>query len=173
MTNRRRNLLILVSMVALLAAAVAVIATQKTRLGLDLRGGVELVYEARPTPKVPKVTPQAVDDAISTIRRRTDALGVSEPEIQRSGSNQITVALPDVANAQRAIDQVGTTAQLQFYDWEPNLILKDGRGTSRLLDALREQSTSAQERPEPSPYEAVQLATKAKPVAEPTDLPPE
>src|SRR5829696_7860272 len=172
MTNRRRNLLILASMVALLAAAVAVIATQKTRLGLDLRGGVELVYEARPTPKVPKVTPQAVDDAISTIRRRTDALGVAEPEIQRSGSNQVTVALPDVDNAQRAIEQVGTTAQLQFYDWEPNLILPNKGGTIRLLDAVRSQSTTAQERPEPSLYEAVRLAQKAKPLPEATDVPP-
>ncbi len=137
------------------------------------RGGVELVYEARPTPKVPEVTPQAVEDAISTIRRRTDALGVAEPEIQRSGTNQITVALPDVENAERAIDQVGTTAQLQFYDWEPNLIVSDGeKGTVRLLEAIQAQSSEAQERPQPSLFEAVQLATKAKPLAEETDLPP-
>src|SRR5215204_584154 len=157
MTNRRRNLLILVSMVALLAAALAVIATQKTRLGLDLRGGVELVYEARPTPKVPKVTPQAVDDAISTIRRRTDALGVAEPEIQRSGSNQITVALPDVDNAQRAIEQVGTTAQLQFYDWEPNVL--GGRGADSPFSGLK------------ALFQATEVASKQKPKAEATDVP--
>ena len=172
MTDRRRNLAILAAVVALLGAAIAVIATQSTRLGLDLRGGVELVYEARPTPKVPKVTPQAVDDAIATIRRRTDAPGGAEPEIQRSGANQITVALPDVDNAQRAIEQVGTTAQLQFYDWEPNLILRDKGGTIRLLDALQNQSTTSQERPEPSLYEAVRLAGRADPRAEETDLPP-
>ena len=174
MTSRRRNLAIIAVVLALLAGAIAVIATKTTRLGLDLRGGVELVYEARPTPKVPEVTPQAVDDAISTIRRRTDALGVSEPEIQRSGANQITVALPDVDNAQRAIDQVGTTAQLQFYDWEPNLILEDteGGGTISALDAIQQQSTAAQERPQPSLFEAVQLAGKARPVAEEADLPP-
>jgi SecD/SecF fusion protein len=173
-TNRRRNLAIIGLVLALLAGALAAIFTEPTRLGLDLRGGVELVYEARPTPKVPKVTPQAVEDAISTIRRRTDALGVAEPEIQRSGSNQITVALPDVENAQRAIDQLGTTAQLQFYDWEPNLILEDkeGGGTLRALEAIQQQSTSAQERPQPSLFEAVQLAAKAEPVAEETDLPP-
>jgi len=173
MTNRRRNLAIIGLLLALLGGAVAVIATKPTRLGLDLRGGVELVYEARPTPKVPEVTPQAVDDAISTIRRRTDALGVAEPEIQRSGANQITVALPDVENAERAIDQVGTTAQLQFYDWEPNLIVSDGEGgTVRLLEAIQGQSNEAQERPQPSLFEAVQLATKARPLAEETDLPP-
>jgi SecD/SecF fusion protein len=173
-TSRRRNLAIIAAVLALLGGAIAVIATKPTRLGLDLRGGVELVYEARPTPKVPKVTPEAVDDAISTIRRRTDALGVSEPEIQRSGANQITVSLPDVDNAQRAIDQVGTTAQLQFYDWEPNLILEDegSGGTIRALDAIQQQSTETQERPQPSLFEAVQLAAKAKPVAEEADLPP-
>src|SRR5918912_4114336 len=121
MRDRRRNLAILLALAVLLGIAVVVIVTQPTRLGLDLRGGVELVYEARPTPKVPKVTPQAVNDAIATIRPRTDALGVSEPEIQRAGENEISIGLPDVKNAARAEEQVGTTAQLQFYDWEPNL----------------------------------------------------
>ncbi len=96
--------------------------TKPTVLGLDLRGGVELVYEGRPTPQVPEVTPETIDDAIETIRKRTDALGVSEPEIQRAGANQISIGLPDVDNADRAIEQVGTTAQLQFYDWEPNVL---------------------------------------------------
>ena len=40
---------------------------------------------------MPEVTPQAIDDAIETIRKRTDALGVSEPEIQRAGQNQISI----------------------------------------------------------------------------------
>ena len=110
MTDRRRNLFIILLVVGLLAASAVAIATKPTRLGLDLKGGVELVYEARPTPKVPKITPQAVDDAITTIRKRTDALGVAEPEIQRAGSNQISIALPAVKNAERAIKQVGTTA---------------------------------------------------------------
>src|SRR5688500_20362689 len=127
MTDRRRNFLIIALVPGLLAASLAVIIpgaplSQPTRLGLDLKGGVELVYEARPTPKTPEVTPQAVDDAIETIRKRTDALGVSEPEIQRAGPDQISIGLPDVQNAQRAIDQVGSTAQLQFYDWEPNVL---------------------------------------------------
>ena len=102
--------------------------TKPTVLGLDLRGGVELVYEGRPTPQVPEVTPQAIDDAIETIRKRTDALGVSEPEIQRAGANQISIGLPNVSNADRAIEQVGTTAQLQFYDWEPNVFTEGDRG---------------------------------------------
>ena len=122
-----RNFAILGIVLVLLAALGVVIATKPTKLGLDLRGGTELVYQGRPTPQVPTVTPQAVDDAIDTIRKRTNSLGVSETEIQRSGRDQISVGLPDVQNAQRAIAQVGTTAQLQFYDWEPNVLAAAAR----------------------------------------------
>jgi SecD/SecF fusion protein len=157
MTSRKRNLTIIGLVLALLAASFLVIATKRTVLGLDLRGGVELVYEGRPTPQVPEVTPQAIDDAIETIRKRTDALGVSEPEIQRAGANQISIGLPDVANADRAIAQVGTTAQLQFYDWEPNV---SGQGP----DAPFAGKTSL--------FDAVEIAAKAKPTAEDVDVPP-
>ena len=126
MTSRVRNLTILGLVVVLLGAAIAVILTKPTKLGLDLKGGIELVYQGRPTPQVPEVTQQALDDATETIRKRTDALGVSEPEIQRSGRDQISIGLPDVQNAERAIEQVGTTAQLQFYDWEANVLGERG-----------------------------------------------
>ncbi|MFL5866697.1 MAG: protein translocase subunit SecD, partial [Thermoleophilaceae bacterium] len=162
MTSRNRNLgiLALVAFLLVLAGLLIVPGTplsKKTRLGLDLRGGTELVYEGRPTPKVPKVTSQSINDAIDTIRKRADALGVSEPEIQQSGKNQISVSLPDVKNAQRAKEQVGTTAQLQFYDWEPNVL--GNRGP----DAPYTGSTSL--------FQAAVVASKSKPRAEPTDIP--
>src|SRR5215216_3864343 len=159
MTSRTRNFSILGIVVVLLAAAAFVIEDKSTKLGLDLKGGIELVYQGQPTPQVPTVTPQALDDALETIRKRTDALGVSEPEIQRSGRDQISIGLPDVQNAQRAIDQVGSTAQLQFYDWEPN-VLGDRGPDSPFAgpDAL---------------FDAVTLASKSKPKAEQTDVPPD
>jgi SecD/SecF fusion protein len=146
MTSRTRNLSILALVVVLLGAAIAVIVTKPTKLGLDLKGGIELVYQGRPTPQVPEVTQQALDDAVETIRKRTDALGVSEPEIQRSGRDQISIGLPDVQNADRAIQQVGTTAQLQFYDWEANVLGERGpdnpfAGTKSLYDATEFAST--------------------------------
>src|SRR6059058_6448659 len=159
MTDPRRNRVILAIVGVLLALALLVIVpgsplSQPTRLGLDLKGGIELVYQGRPTPKVPKVTPQAIDDAIETIRKRTDALGVSEPEIQRAGANQISIGLPAVKNAARAEQQVGTTAQLQFYDWEPNVLPPGTRN------------------PILSIFTAVQAASKQHPRAEPVDIPP-
>ncbi|HEV7844803.1 MAG TPA: protein translocase subunit SecD [Thermoleophilaceae bacterium] len=157
MTNRNRNLSILGIVLILLAGAVFTIATKETRLGLDLKGGIELVYQGQPTPQVPVVTPQALDDAVSTIRKRTDALGVSEPEIQRSGRDQISIGLPSVQNAERAIAQVGSTAQLQFYDWEPNVL---GRGPDVPFAGSK------------ALYDAAEFAGKQKPKAEKVDVPP-
>jgi len=124
MSDRRRNILILVLVGALLAAAAAAIVSKPTRLGLDLKGGVELVYQAKPT-NTTQVTGESVDRAIDIMRQRVDALGVAEPEIQRSGADQIVVSLPNVTNAEEAARVVGTTAQLQFYDWEKNVLGKD------------------------------------------------
>ncbi len=121
MIDRRRNALILLIVLGLIAASVAVIATKKTRLGLDLKGGVELVYQGKPTAQS-KVDAESLDRAINIMRTRVDQLGVAQPEIQRSGADEIDVALPDVSNASRAQDEVGQVAQLYFYDWEPNVI---------------------------------------------------
>jgi SecD/SecF fusion protein len=126
MTDRRRNTLILLIVAGLVAASGIVIAAKKTRLGLDLKGGVELVYKGRPTAQA-QVTPESLNRAIDIMRKRVDQLGVAEPEIQRTGPAEIDVALPNVTNAARAQDQVGKTAQLHFYDWETNVIGPTGK----------------------------------------------
>jgi SecD/SecF fusion protein len=168
MNATRRNFLIILLVVGMMIASLLVIIpgspiSKPTRLGLDLKGGVELVYEARPTPQVPEITPQAVDDALETIRKRTDALGVSEPEIQRAGPNQISIGLPAVANASRAEQQVGTTAQLQFYDWEPNIFGDPNRGGGGVTGSTA---------PFSGLFPAVDYASKQKPRAEKDDIPP-
>jgi SecD/SecF fusion protein len=124
-TDRRRNTFILATVAILLAASAFLIVQKKTRLGLDLKGGVELVYQGKPT-KQSAVTTDALNRAIDIMRDRVDLLGVSEPQIQRSGKDQINVALPNVKNAARAQRAVGTTAQMFFYDWEPNVIGRHG-----------------------------------------------
>ncbi len=127
MTDRRRNALVLLLVVAgLIAASLAAIVAKPTRLGLDLKGGVELVYQAKPTAQS-KVDSESLERAIDIMRKRVDQLGVAQPEIQRSGDDEIDVALPDVSNATRAQDEVGKTAQLYFYDWEPNVIGPNGK----------------------------------------------
>ena len=126
MSERRRNLLVLLLVVGLLLGSLVVVLNQPTKLGLDLQGGVELVYEAKPRKGTP-LTPDALDRAIDVMRERVDQLGVAEPELQTSGVDQITVALPDVQDQAKAIEQVGTVAQMNFYDWEVNVIGPDGK----------------------------------------------
>ena len=122
MGGRRRHLFVLLFVLGLVLVSAFAIYEKPTRLGLDLKGGVELIYQGEPTGQVKTVTSSDVDRALDIVRTRIDKFGVSEPEVARIGNTQISVSLPDVTNAQRAIDQVGTTAQLYFYDWEPNLI---------------------------------------------------
>jgi SecD/SecF fusion protein len=126
MNNKRRNIFVLLLVLGLLLGSLVVIFSKPTRLGLDLKGGVSIVYEAKPT-KQSEVTGESIDRAIEIMRDRVDKLGVSEPEIIRSGENQIVVNLPDVQNVEEAEAQVGKVAQLYFYDWEPNVIGPDGK----------------------------------------------
>src|SRR6476620_457012 len=162
MPRRRRNLFIRAMILGLTAASAIVIATKPTVLGLDLRGGTQLVYQARPTPQAPTVTPDSIDRAINIIRTRTDKFGVSEPEISRLGSDGIQVGLPNVQNAQQAIDQIGTTAQLYFYDLEANIVPPPGKNVPA------DPAAQADPNPEatytlPNLYEAVKFASKRKP----------
>ena len=144
MSNRRRNIFVLAFVALLIVASGIVVASKKTTLGLDLKGGTELIFQARPTPQNPTIDGADMDRAIEIIRKRTDAFGVSEPEISRIGSDSIRVGLPNVSNAAHASQEVGQTAQLQLYDWEPNVIPNPAKTNvqrseswfSRLYDAV-------------------------------------
>jgi SecD/SecF fusion protein len=127
MTDRRRNLFILLLVGLLLVASLTLIVTKKTREGLDLKGGVSLVYQAKPTKFSPTITADAMQRTVDIMRERVDQLGVAEPEILRSGEDQINVNLPDVKNADEAEQQVGQVAQMFFYDWEKNVLGDNGQ----------------------------------------------
>ncbi len=153
MSNRRRNIFILAFVALLILGSGIAIATKKTTLGLDLKGGTELIFQARPTPQNPTIDGSDIDRAIEIIRKRTDAFGVSEPEISRVGSDSIRIGLPDVSNAAKASEQVGQTAQLHFYDWEPNVIPNPAKTNvprsessfGRYYDAVKLASTQTPE----------------------------
>jgi SecD/SecF fusion protein len=140
MSSRRRNLFVILMMLGFLAVSGIVIAVKQTRLGLDLKGGVELVYQGEPTPQS-QVTPEAINRAIDIIRKRVDQLGVAEPEIQRLGQTQIDVGLPGIKDLARAKRQVGSTAQLYFYDWEKSVIGNPRSPITGLYAAVKKAST--------------------------------
>lgn len=90
-------------------------------LGLDLQGGVMVRLEA------PEGTSgEDMDNAVSVISNRINALGVSEPEIRREGDNRISVELPGVSDADEAVRVIGTTAKLQFARYDNGEIILSG-----------------------------------------------
>jgi len=87
---------------------------EKVKLGLDLKGGMHLILKVD-LDKVPEdLRHDATDRAIEVIRNRIDQFGVSEPLIQRQGTNYIVVQLPGVSDRERALQIIKQTAHLEF-----------------------------------------------------------
>jgi SecD/SecF fusion protein len=105
-----RSLVALAVLGASLYAALSIPA----RLGLDLRGGTQIVLEAQSTDRV-QATAATTDKALEVLRRRVDALGVSEPTLARAGERRIVVELPGVQDPREAAAVIGKTAQLTFH----------------------------------------------------------
>src|SRR3989338_545795 len=81
-------------------------------LGLDLQGGVQLVYQADLTDVE---DPQgAMSGLRDVIERRVNMFGVSEPIVQIQGQDRLLVELPGVTDVKRAIEMIGQTPYLEF-----------------------------------------------------------
>jgi SecD/SecF fusion protein len=90
------------------------VATRPARLGLDLRGGTQIVLEAKDSPDR-RVDGDTVARTLEVLRRRVDQLGVAEPTLQRSGERRVLVELPGVYDPAEAVEVIGRTAQLTFH----------------------------------------------------------
>ncbi|WP_367115165.1 hypothetical protein [Actinophytocola sp.] len=99
---------------AVLAVTTYLLMTTAPRLGLDLRGGTQIVLETRDSPTT-KADEETTDRTLEVLRRRVDALGVAEPMLARSGTNRIVVELPDVRDPAEAVEVIGRTAALSFH----------------------------------------------------------
>jgi len=122
MGKRRRHVFVLLFVLALIAVSGIVIANKQTKLGLDLKGGVQLVLQARPTPQQPTIDSGSMERAVDLIREGCDQLGVSEIEVSRVGESQIQVGIPGATSVGKATECATKPARLFFFDWEPNLI---------------------------------------------------
>ena len=124
----RNNFVSLIVILAITALAVLIVLPNgpkifgkdiKANLGLDLQGGVQLLYSLD-TSKLKDRTPQqAQDESVDLIRRRVDDMGVSEPTVQPRKIGQelgIIVELPGVHDIEQAKNIIGKTAQLKFYE---------------------------------------------------------
>jgi preprotein translocase subunit SecD len=140
--NQLRFLILLV----IVGLSVHVIMRLPITLGLDLQGGTRLVLEGQETEKV-KVSDDSMSGVVAVIRNRIDALGVTEPSIQRKGNDQVIVELPGIKDPDRAIKLIGDTALLEFVEaeWSPGdartispAKLKEFYGLDAHLDVVKE-----------------------------------
>ncbi|HEC97266.1 MAG TPA: protein translocase subunit SecD [Nitrospirae bacterium] len=73
----------------------------------------ELIFQIA-SKEAKKISSNATDQALETIRNRVDQFGVSEPVIRRQDENEIVVQLPGYKDPKRAVELIGKTAQLEF-----------------------------------------------------------
>lgn len=87
---------------------------KKIKLGLDLRGGMQILLDVDTSKLNTEQAKDAVDNAIQVIRNRVDQFGVAEPSIQKVGDTRIMIQLPGVKDFDRARSLIGKTAMLEF-----------------------------------------------------------
>ncbi|MGH3423541.1 MAG: protein translocase subunit SecD [Nocardioidaceae bacterium] len=98
-----------------LALCAFLVWNNSARLGLDLKGGTQIVLETQDTERV-QADAESTDRALQILRGRVDALGVAEPTLARSGERRIIVELPGLQDPRQAAEVIGKTAQLSFHE---------------------------------------------------------
>ena len=98
------------------------------KYGLDINGGVYVLLEADTDETGTDLT-QIMNQTKSVLENRVNAMGISEAQVSIEGTNRLRVEMPGVENAEEAIEQIGRTAQLQFFLADGTLALT-GEGIS-------------------------------------------
>lgn len=114
--------LIVIAFAVLISTTVTGI-TKNIKLGLDLQGGFEILYEVTPMKEGEEIDATALSATVVALDRRVNALGVSEPYITIEGDNRIRVQLAGVEDQQTARDMLATEANLTFRDVYDNVML--------------------------------------------------
>ncbi len=96
-----------------------ILSAQNIDLGLDLRGGVSILYEA----DLENPTTNDMEAAEAMIRQRLDSKGYTDAEVSIANGNRLSVEIPGVEDANEAINSIGASAQLSFMDMNGNVYL--------------------------------------------------
>ncbi len=87
---------------------------KKIKRGLDLQGGVHLVLQVEQPAETDKSVSDITDRALKVVRNRIDGLGITEPIIQKEGTNRIIVDIAGYKDPEKVLDVIGRTALLEF-----------------------------------------------------------
>ena len=110
----------------ILIAATVMDHVDDIRLGLDLQGGFEVLYEVEPLDEETEITRGLLTDTVSALNARVDVLGVSEPSITIEGEDRIRVQLAGIEDQSSARELLSTEARLSFRDTENELLMDGG-----------------------------------------------
>ena len=121
--------------------------------GLDLSGGVDIVYEADQE----FVSESEMNAAVSLLQGRMDWNGWTEAEVAKEGSRRIRVQIPGVENAEEAIEKIGQTGQLTFVDNRGQVLL-----TGDLVETAEKQVGTVDEFSGSVPYVALEFNEEGK-----------
>jgi len=115
----RRNTLVLIVILAIFAFATSALAyplfgRENMRLGLDLQGGLHIVYKADLSNVEPGDEDSIMDGVIAVLNNRINPLGVTEPVIQRQGQDRILVQLPGLSITDKEKERLSRVALLEF-----------------------------------------------------------
>ncbi len=120
----------------------------KIEQGLDLSGGVDIVYEADQE----FVSESEMNAAVSLLQGRMDWNGWTEAEVAREGSRRIRVQIPGVEDAEEAMEKIGQTGQLTFVDNRGNVLL-----TGDMVAAAEKQVGAVDEHSPSMPYVSLEF----------------
>lgn len=108
------------------------------KLALDLEGGTQIILTPQVASGVANPTTEQLNQAVSIIRQRIDASGVSEAEINTQGSSNVVVSLPGTPD-QATINRIESSAKLEFRP----VLVADAAATSAVGSATPTPSASA------------------------------
>ncbi|MFD0714006.1 protein translocase subunit SecD [Paenibacillus sp. GCM10027626] len=113
--NRRLLYFVLIVVVSIAAVgATSPWFVKQVKLGLDLKGGFEILYEAKPLVEGGKITQDALRQTAKSLERRANETGVAEPEITPEGSNRIRAKIAGVTDEAKVRDILKKPAELTF-----------------------------------------------------------
>lgn len=123
----KRSRIIAFLLVVILIGSAMGVTTQgilkNIKLGLDLQGGFEVLYEVEPAKKGQKIDKETLASTAEALDKRINVLGVSEPNIQIEGENRIRVQLAGVTDQTEAREMLSTQANLTFRDANDRLMM--------------------------------------------------
>lgn len=109
--------------------------------GLDLNGGVYIVYEAE---EGVNPSSEEMDAAVSMIRERLDRRNWTEAEVSKEGNRRIRLEIPGIDNPEEAIEEIGQTAELFFMDSNGQIVV-EGKDVANATKAYQADSMGNQQ----------------------------